>query len=88
MIGKLTNEAAAPLPVNAALEEAARALDARLDLQAADTPAAEEAALGDPELLPEQPAARDVMPWLTRRLSLMVVEAGRIRRAARSALAV
>lgn len=87
-LARLKNEAAAPLPVNAALEEAARALDARLDLQAADTPAAEEAALGDPELLPEQPAARDVMPWLTRRLSLMVVEAGRIRRAARSALAV
>ena len=87
-IARLRNEDAAPPPVNAALEQAATALDARLDLQTAELPTVEGVASGDLELLPEQPAARDVMPWLTRRLSLMVVEAGRIRHAARTALAV
>lgn len=87
-LAQLKNEDAATLPVNSALEEAAAALDARLDLKRDELPTVEGAAQGDLELLPEQPAARDVMPWLKRRLSLMVVEAGRIRHAARSALAV
>ncbi len=87
-IARLKNEEATPLTVNAALEEAANALDARLDLRVAEMPTVEGAAPGDLELLPEQPATRDVMPWLKRRLSLMVLEAGRIRHAARSALAV
>jgi len=87
-LARLKNEDAAPLPVNSALEEAATALEACLDLKRDELPTVEGAAQRDLELLPEQPAARDVMPWLKRRLSLMVVEAGRIRHAARSALAV
>jgi uncharacterized membrane protein YccC len=87
-LARLRNEAPGPLPVNAALEEAATKLDAWLDLKEAEPAALDTMAQGELELLPEQPAARDVMPWLTRRLSLMVAEAGRIRRAAGAALAV
>jgi hypothetical protein len=86
-LARLKNEASGPLPLNTMLEEAATKLDAWLDLKAAEPVALDAMAQGELELLPEQPAARDVMPWLTRRLSLMVAEAGRIRRAARSALA-
>ena len=79
--------AEAPLPqVDAMLAEAAAALSACLDL----TAAASEGVAGDEAdallLLPEQPAAQDVLPWLTRRLALMVHEAGRIRSAAQVGL--
>ena len=60
-----------------------RALAAQLDPTAASAPpvaGGDDASLA---LLPERPAAHDVMPWLSRRLGLMVVEAGRIRAAAR-----
>ncbi len=87
-VARLKSETAAPESVNAALRSAAGALDGLLDLASAAAPAPAGSAHDDLELLPEQPAARDVMPWLERRLSLMVVEAGRAREAARSALAV
>ncbi|MDQ6627776.1 MAG: FUSC family protein [Pseudomonadota bacterium] len=46
-----------------------------------------ESELADPlELLPAQPPARDVVPWLSRRLSQLVDEAVQIRSAARSSL--
>ncbi len=87
-IARLKNEASVPLPVTPALESAATALDGLLDLRS--DAAAPVAGAGDVdlELLPERPAAQDVMPWLARRLSLMVVEAARMRDASRSALAV
>ena len=87
-VARLKNEASAPEAVNAALGSAAAALDDLLDLGSAETVPPQAMSQGDLALLPEQPAARDVMPWLERRLALMVFDAGRAREAARRALAV
>ena len=87
-VARLKNEESALLPVTPALESAATALDGLLDLKSDAVAPVAGAGGADLELLPERPAAQDVMPWLARRLSLMVVEAGRMRDASRSALAV
>ncbi len=84
-LARLADDSEAPWSqIEVALADAATRLAAQLDLAAATPPALADA---DPEslaLLPERPAAHDVMPWLTRRLGLMVIEAGRIRAAARA----
>jgi uncharacterized membrane protein YccC len=82
-LARLADDAQAPWPrIDGALASAATALSEQLDPTAASAPSV--AAAVDPSLalLPEQPAAHDVMPWLSRRLGLMVVEAARIRAAA------
>ena len=80
---------AAELPrIEAALGEAVGALDACLDLQAAGAAAslAREDDVDELELLPAQPPTHDTVPWLSRRLSRLVDEAARIRRAADASL--
>jgi hypothetical protein len=82
-LARLADDAQAPWPrIDGALAGAATALSEQLDPTAASAPSV--AAAVDPSLalLPEQPAAHDVMPWLSRRLGLMVVEAARVRAAA------
>jgi len=83
-LARLADDAQAPWPrIDAALADAATALAAQLDSAAASAPPVEGGDDAGLALLPERPAAHDVMPWLTRRLGLMVVEAGRIRETAR-----
>jgi uncharacterized membrane protein YccC len=83
-LARLADDARAPWPqIDGALADAATALTAQLEPATADAPPLPD---DDPEslaLLPERPAAHDVMPWLARRLRLMVLEAGRIGDAAR-----
>jgi hypothetical protein len=83
-LARLTDDRQAPWPrIEAALADAAAALAEQLDPR---TTTASPPADDEPEslaLLPERPAAHDVMPWLSRRLRLMVIEAERIREAAR-----
>jgi hypothetical protein len=65
--------------VDAALADAYAALSRQLDLQ---TPAAPDSAIDDAaglELLPLQPATHDMLPWLKRRLRLLVHEASKMR---------
>jgi uncharacterized membrane protein YccC len=86
ILAELNAEADAPL-VDSALAEAHLALSACLDLQA---PAVRRDKGISPEalaLLPAQPPEHNLIPWLSRRLLLMVHEADRIRHAAASALA-
>jgi uncharacterized membrane protein YccC len=82
-LARLADDPEAPWSrIEAALADAAAALAGQLDRATTTTsPPVDD----EPEslaLLPERPAAHDVMPWLSRRLRLMVVEAGRIREAA------
>ncbi len=87
-LARLKNEQAVSSQIDAALAETAASLKAHLDLKAHDgRAAAEEAGADELAQLPERPAAHDVMPWLSRRLSLMVREAGQIRGAAQAGLA-
>jgi uncharacterized membrane protein YccC len=86
ILARLNTGVDAPM-VDAALEEAHLALSVRLDLRNPSAFADQDIGLEDLAMLPSQPPAQDVMPWLSRRLSLMVHEADRIRRAAESALA-
>ncbi len=83
---RLRNEDALSAQVDRALQAADAALAARLDLRQAELEMPAEAGDGI-DLLPERPAAEDVMPWLERRLLLIVDEAGRIRAAAQAGLA-
>jgi uncharacterized membrane protein YccC len=88
-LARLKNEQVVSAQVGAALAETAASLDANLDLK--KTPAGEtagETGVADElEQLPERPAAHDLMPWLSRRLALLVGEAARIRGAAQAGLA-
>ena len=71
-----------------ALQQTYAALSASFDLQARSDGDGMD---GNPEelaSLPVDPPARDVMPWLLRRLQVLVHDALRIRRAAASALAI
>lgn len=80
--------AGAPVPqVESLLHETSSALAACLDLQQAAAVKTEAPDATELDALPEMPAAHDVMPWLSRRLSLMVREAGLIRDTAQSGLA-
>jgi uncharacterized membrane protein YccC len=83
-LARLADDPQAPWPrIDGALAEAAAALTAQLEPATASAPPLPD---DDPEslaLLPERPAAHDVMPWLARRLRLMVIEAGRIGDTAR-----
>jgi uncharacterized membrane protein YccC len=81
-LARLADDPEAPRPqIDAALADAATRLTAVLDrsveaaLPIADVEAERLA------VLPERPAAHDVMPWLTRRLGLMLMEATRVRQA-------
>jgi uncharacterized membrane protein YccC len=68
--------------VDSALADAYAALSRQLDLQ---TPAPLDLPVDDPgglELLPLHPATHDMLPWLKRRLRLLVHEASRMRQAA------
>ena len=72
----------------AALHEADAALSGCLNLQ---SPVLADRGLVDPEelsLLPTQAPAQDVMPWLRRRLQVLVHDAARIHDAAVGALSV
>jgi hypothetical protein len=83
-LARLADDAQAPWSqIDAELAGAASALAAQLDSAAESAPLVAESDSSNLALLPERPAANDVMPWLSRRLGLMVVEAGRIRAAAR-----
>jgi uncharacterized membrane protein YccC len=73
--------------VSDALNEAGAALGAWLDLQGAGGPASEDAGADELDLIPVHLPARDVVPWLSRRLLLMVHEAAQIRAAARAGMA-
>jgi uncharacterized membrane protein YccC len=86
--------------IDTALAEAITALRVCLDLESADEQVGREAGHagsaegggndGDErelELLPAQPPAHDVVPWLSRRLAQLVDEAVDIRAAARASLA-
>ena len=86
-LARVKNEPVPWPPIDAALGQTAAALAVRLDARAPLASAVDAASGIDLELLPEQPAIEDVMPWLRRRLALMVHEAGRIQAVARSALA-
>ena len=81
---------AAELPrIDSTLAEAVAALEARLDLQVPDSAAVAAASdqdVDELELLPAQPPAHDVVPWLSRRLSQLIEEAARIRAAAQASL--
>jgi len=82
-LARLADDLRAPWPqIDAALADAARALAVQLDATRASAPPVADGDDPSLALLPERPAAHDVMPWLSRRLGLMVVEAGRIRAAA------
>ena len=82
-LARLADDPQAPWPrIDGALASAATALSEQLDPTAASAPSVAADVDASLALLPEQPAAHDVMPWLSRRLGLMVVEAGRIRAAA------
>ncbi|MEO7335885.1 MAG: FUSC family membrane protein [Caldimonas sp.] len=81
-LARLKDEQATPEQVDAALVEARAALTARLDLAVTFSATAATEGTGLLDLLPERPAAHDVLPWLSRRLSLMVHEAGLIRTSA------
>ncbi len=81
---------AAELPrIDSALAEAVTEVSACLDLKgpvpAPKGEAADASALAL-ELLPAQPPAHDVVPWLSRRLSQLVDEAAQIRAAAQLSL--
>jgi len=80
--------------VEATLAEALATVRVNLDLRAADADAERRAAdvaaaagADELELLPAQPPAEDVVPWLSRRLSQLVHEAAEIRAAAQASLA-
>ncbi len=86
MLAQLSDQGQAPNAA-AALADAAAALSAWLDLQGPEGPAAEPSDLDGLELIPVQLPAGDVIPWLSRRLLLLVHEARQIRAAARAAQA-
>jgi uncharacterized membrane protein YccC len=86
MLVQLETEGHAPI-AGEALAQANAALAACLDLQGPGGPAAEETDIDELESLPQHLPARDVIPWLERRLSLMVHEAASIRHAAQAGLA-
>ena len=80
---------ASELPrIDSALSEAVAALGACLDLQGPGLPAkaAPDQSADALDMLPAQPPAHDVVPWLSRRLSQLVDEAAHIRAAAQSSL--
>jgi uncharacterized membrane protein YccC len=86
-LARLAEDPNAPsAQIDVALAQAASAVAVRLALGGADSATSADNELDDPAL-PERPAAHDVMPWLSRRLTLMVAEASRIRAAARLASA-
>ncbi|HEY4957918.1 MAG TPA: FUSC family membrane protein [Caldimonas sp.] len=86
-LARLARDPNAPsAQIDAALAQAASAVAARLALDDSESAAGADGE-GDDPALPERPAAHDVMPWLSRRLTLMIGEAGRIRAAARLASA-
>ena len=90
-LARLSADPAAPTTeIDAALAATAAVLAERMASDAAtldDAVDAVDADRADLALLPERPAAHDVMPWLARRLNLMAAEAGQIRAAARLSLA-
>jgi uncharacterized membrane protein YccC len=86
MLAQLSDQGRAPSAA-AALADAAAALSAWLDLQGPEGPAAVASDLEGLELIPVQLPVGDVIPWLSRRLLLLVDEARQIRPAARAAQA-
>ena len=86
MLAQLSDKGQAP-SAEAALADAGSALSAWLDLQGPEGPAAAASDLEGLELIPVQLPAGDVVPWLSRRLLLLVHEARQIRTAARAAQA-
>ena len=79
--------------VDSALADAVAALRVCLDLGSPDADAERGSAVAaaavsaaDIDLLPAQPPAEDVVPWLSRRLSQLVHEAAQIRLAAQASL--
>ena len=88
-LARLKSEQTVSAQVDAAIAESAASLDAKLDLKkaAADETVDEADVADELEQLPERPAAHDLMPWLSRRLALLVGEAARIRGAAQAGLA-
>ncbi|MGZ5240895.1 MAG: FUSC family membrane protein [Caldimonas sp.] len=68
--------------VGDAVAEASAAIAASLDPQGTVGPATARSVAAELELGPTQLAARDVIPWLRRRLALLVDEAAQIRAAA------
>ncbi len=82
-LARLADDPEAPRrQIDAALAEAAAMMATELNGSIASALPAAESELERLALLPERPAAHDVMPWLTRRLRLMIIEAARIREAA------
>lgn len=71
--------------VDAALAGAYAALSRQLDLRAPATPDSPVDEPGGLELLPLHPATHDMLPWLKRRLQLLVTEASRMRMATETA---
>ena len=86
MLAQLSDQGQAT-SATAALADAAAALTTWLDLPGPEGPAAEASDLDGLELIPVQLPAGDVIPWLSRRLLLLVHEARQIRAAARAAQA-
>ncbi|MEO8835812.1 MAG: FUSC family protein, partial [Caldimonas sp.] len=87
-LARLSQDTAAPTAqIDAALAEAATAMRGWLSESAPPASPVDDTGPEDLSLLPERPAAHDVMPWLSRRLALMVIEASRIRAAAEPAAA-
>ena len=74
--------------IESALAEALRDLAACLGTEGATcaAPAVSDATAAELELLPAQPPAHDVVPWLQRRLVQLVDEAARIRAAAEASV--
>jgi uncharacterized membrane protein YccC len=75
-----------PAATELALQDALQAVQARLDLDA-DAPRATALEIDELALLPAQTPAREIAPWLQRRLQLLTHEAGLVRAAAELASA-
>jgi uncharacterized membrane protein YccC len=73
--------------VSDTLREAGTALSAWLDMKGAGGPAMEASDIDELGSIPVLLPARDVIPWLSRRLMFLVQEAAQIRTAAQAALA-
>ncbi len=86
MLAQLADQGQTPSAIDA-LRDAASALAAWLDPLGPEGPPAEASDLDGLELIPVQLPAGDVIPWLSRRLKLLVHEARQIRAAAQAALA-
>ncbi len=86
-LARVKNAGAPPPQVDAMLHQTSSALAASLDMKQAAVASVEPIDAAELDALPELPAAHDMMPWLSRRLALMVREATLIRAAAQSGLA-